>query len=981
MLDELNDAQKKAVEYIDGPLLIVAGAGTGKTKVITEKIAYLIETGKAKPEEILALTFTDKAATEMRDRVDGMLPLGYSDLAISTFHGFCQTMLQEFGMHIGVSASFKLFTETDAWLLMKEHMDVLPLTYFRPLGNANKHIHELLTHFSKCKDELLTPVAYLTYAENQSTVGDEAYQEERERTCELARVYAAYNQLLLDKGAMDFGDVIYYAVSLLQNRPSIKKIIQTKYKYILVDEFQDVNWAQYVLVKELSEQAQLTVVGDDDQSIYAFRGSNVGLILRFKDDYKNAHEIVLNENYRSRQEILDLAYQSIQHNNPHRLESTLSIDKRLRASGAGMDMPAPESVVQHMHYHTLDEEIYGVTNEILHLKETKDISWDDIVVLVRANSHTEPLLSVLESARIPYEFLASSGLYRQSIVIDAFNFLITLDNSNESTALFRLFRLPMMSIDAEDIHKITTYAKKKTMSYYEALSHTQEYFLSGSASTTIKKLQTLIAEGMARSQTEKTSAVLYHFLEDSGYLAYLTHEEERGNQEVTRQIFHVKQFFDCIEKFEETAVDAHVSHFVAYYRSLLEAGDEGSLSQPEDTPDSVNIMTVHASKGLEFKYVFILNLVEERFPTRRRSEGLEVPAELVHEKQQADEAHIEEERRLFYVAVTRAKEKIYLVSSEDYGGSRKKKLSRFLAEVGLSGVGKSATPASLLGKSAGEVPLVEPERTVYELPKQFSFSQIKSYQTCPYQYKLAHILKLPTKGSASFSFGTSMHNTLQKFYQQIQTLNAPKQESLFAVPKEQTNVQSNILVPPLAELYTLYETCWIPDWYKNKRERDEYYKKGKDILRIYYAAQEGIWTIPVNLESSFKIKIGDALLRGRIDRIDQLEDGTLEIIDYKTGKQKTTLTADDKEQLLIYQIATETMPEYAHVGRASKLTFYYLNDNIQTSFVGKDTDLERLRSKVIEAVDGIKSGNFQATPDPYICGYCDFREMCEYRAK
>lgn len=266
-----------------------------------------------------------------------------------------------------------------------------------------------------------------------------------------------------------------------------------------------------------------------------------------------------------------------------------------------------------------------------------------------------------------------------------------------------------------------------------------------------------------------------------------------------------------------------------------------------------------------------------------------------------------------------------------------------------------------------------------EVPRVFSYSQIKTYQRCPYQYKLAHVLKLPTQGKYYFSFGTSMHNTLQKFYERIKSLNGMKQESLFGDKIHALSVASNIKVPPLESLYALYDACWIEEWYENTEQREDYYAKGKDILKTFYASQDGKWTVPIDLESSFKIKVGDALLRGRIDRVDQLPDGTLEIIDYKTGQAKDALTAEDKEQLLMYQIATEHMPEYKQVGKAAKLTFYYLNDNVQTSFIGEDADLERLRDKVMETVSGIRAGNFPAMPNAFTCNFCDFKEVCEHR--
>ncbi|MBI5254550.1 UvrD-helicase domain-containing protein, partial [Candidatus Falkowbacteria bacterium] len=284
----LNKAQNEAVKYTDGPLLIVAGAGTGKTTVITKKIAYLIESSRAKPKEILALTFTDKAAEEMLTRVDEELDVGYAEMQISTFHAFCQKILELYGLDAGLPNQFKLLTQTDAWLLIKKNFDKFNLDYYRPLGNPTKHIHELIKHFSKCKDELVSQEEYLKYAENVKLDKDNV-EFEKSRLTEIANAYHTYNQLLLDNNCLDFGDLIYYTVKLLEKRPNILKALQERYKFILVDEFQDVNWAQYYLVRLLSNviptpstdargrllvegslsntPIQLTVVGDDDQCL------------------------------------------------------------------------------------------------------------------------------------------------------------------------------------------------------------------------------------------------------------------------------------------------------------------------------------------------------------------------------------------------------------------------------------------------------------------------------------------------------------------------------------------------------------------------------------------------------------------------------------------------------------------------------------------------------------------------------------------
>jgi len=298
MKDTLNKAQREAVEYTDGPLLIVAGAGTGKTTVISQKIIHIIDTKLAKPEEILALTFTDKAAGEMEERVDKLLDIGYTDMQISTFHAFCQRVLEKYGIDAGISNQFKLLTQTDTWLLVRENLNKLNLDYYRPIGNPVKHIHELIKHFSKCKDELITPEEYLDYAKDVK-IDENIDEDEKNRLIEIAGAYEAYNKILLNNNSFDFSDLIFYTVKLLEKRPNILKALQNQFKYILVDEFQDVNWSQYKLVQLLSARNNnLTVVGDDDQSIYAFRGASVSNIMRFKDDYKGAKEIVLNENYR-----------------------------------------------------------------------------------------------------------------------------------------------------------------------------------------------------------------------------------------------------------------------------------------------------------------------------------------------------------------------------------------------------------------------------------------------------------------------------------------------------------------------------------------------------------------------------------------------------------------------------------------------------------------------------------------------------------
>lgn len=965
----LNKSQERAINYTDGHLLIVAGAGTGKTTVITKKISKLINEGKAIPEQILGLTFTEKAATEMRERVDEIVSIGYVEMQISTFHSFCQLILEKYGLHMGIPDKFKLLTDIDAWLLVKKHLYDFELDYYRPIGNPSCHIHALLKHFSKCKDELISPKEYLEYAENALLDGGKINIEEKSRLTELANSYHKYNQLLLDNLSLDFSDLIFYTVQLFQMRPNILDLIQEQFKYIFVDEFQDVNHAQYELVRLLTKEGKnrLTVVGDDDQSIYAFRGASVSNILRFKDDYPNAKEIVLTENYRSGQEILDSAYTLITHNNPDRLEVKLKINKKLKSCSN------TSSEVIHLQKDTLENEAQVVAKKIYELKnQDKTLSWDDIAILVRANSHATVFMNALDTQGIPYEFLSSGGLYRQPIVIDAINMLKVLDSYKESSAIYRLLQLPSFSFSEHDMHEFLNFAKKKTISYYEAMKRASEIRLSEEGIATCKNLVSIITTCIDKVRGEKTTSILFCFFEKTGYLSFLMKQEKQGNRNAIQAIGHLKQFFDYIHSYEISVTNSDVRGFLEYFETVIESGDSGKLYRQADMRDSVNVMTVHGSKGLEFRHVFVVNCSEERFPTRRHGEEIELPLDLIKEVLPEGDYHYQEERRLFYVAMTRAKEKLFLTNSEDYGGARKKKVSRFIAELGDTlSIDHNINKLEYSFSKDDKKNIIN-EQTfstkLYALPKTFSFSQIQAFQTCPYQYKILYILKIPKKGSPYFSFGNTIHITLQEFYKKIQERNSVKQKLLFDLPERK---QEEIEAPTFEELIEIYENVWIGDWYSDEQQRKEYFKKGKALLKTFYRKNELRWTIPVILEGAFRIKMDSHIITGKIDRVDKSSDGSLIIIDYKTGQAKDKLNGADKQQLLLYQKATNELPLYRDIGKVNSLMYYYLAEDKQVCFFGSQKDIEKFENKILRTLNTIHETNFREINMKDGCGRCD----------
>ncbi len=330
---DLNIEQKEAVTYTDGPLLIIAGAGTGKTKVITHRIANLIATKRARPEQILAVTFTEKAANEMEERVDVLIPYSYSFVEISTFNSFGEKVLRNYGHELGYAVDINLLDDVEQAIFFREHLFQFPLDYYRPLSSPARFIQELLGTIKKLKQEDISPEAYQFYAnELLKKAENKVKKEEATKHLEIAHVYAKYQDLLKQEGKIDFEDQILIVVELFKKRPSILQEFQEKYRYILVDEFQDTNYIQFELLKQMAEKHKnITVVGDDDQSIFRFRGASLSNILNFRDVYPDYKKIVLNKNYRSTQPILDASYQLIKHNNPDRLEVQENINKKIES--------------------------------------------------------------------------------------------------------------------------------------------------------------------------------------------------------------------------------------------------------------------------------------------------------------------------------------------------------------------------------------------------------------------------------------------------------------------------------------------------------------------------------------------------------------------------------------------------------------------------------------------------------------------------
>jgi DNA helicase-2/ATP-dependent DNA helicase PcrA len=533
-----------------------------------------------------------------------------------------------------------------------------------------------------------------------------------------------------------------------------------------------------------------------------------------------------------------------------------------------------------------------------------------------------------------------------------------------------------MDISPEDVAKITQYSNKKGLPVFEAIQ--REDLLSTMDNDDRESLSGLISSIKKHykiSREKNVAEVFVNMLEDLGYtkaLAAAT-EENLRNWEI------IYQFYERIKDFENSHADGKLIAFVEQMQMELDSGEDGSfkISLDEDS-DAVRIMTVHSSKGLEFDYVFLTNLVHRKFPSDQKKEPIEIPDKLIKEVLPEGDAHIQEERRLFYVGLTRARKGLFLSWASDYGGKTLKKPSRFLIESKL--ISEEALEKQKLFRSGNFCFgknfnfKLESNETIDNgslkkfIPDHFSFSQLASFENCPLQYKFMHILKIPVKGKSNFSFGKTIHNTLHEFAKRSCT---DEKTGLVNVGEYDCL--------PLEEMLRIYEKEWIDDWYEDMEEQAKFKEKGKEILGVFHedflSKKPRIFDFKgePGLEKTFTLKIAGENVIGAIDRIDDVGGG-VEIMDYKTGNPKTSLGTDERFQLLIYHLAAKRIFGL----EVKRLTFYYIEDGSRFSFEPKEGEEEKTEEKIAGIIRKLKRSNYKPTAG-WHCQFCDFKNICSHR--
>ncbi len=946
----LNKEQKAAVTYGRGPLLIIAGAGTGKTTVVTERIKHLIIDKNVPASSILALTFTEKAAFELQERIDILLPYGYTNLWIHTFHSFCDRILRDDAHTIGLDSNYKLISESEAVLLLRQNIFYLGLKIFKPLGNPTKFLEGLLTHFSRLKDEDITPADYIKWAEKQEK------SEDSTQYVELARAYKSYEELKVKNSVMDFSDLISNTLLLFRTRKNILKKYQELFKFITVDEFQDTNYAQNELAILLAgDDHNITVVADDDQSIYRFRGAAVSNVLQFKKNFPDAAIVTLNDNYRSTQNILDAAHTLIQHNNPNRLEVVEHINKRLKSHSK-----VGKKEIELIHETRAEDEADKIATTIVKLVEKK-FEHKDIAILVRANNHAQAITAALARYRIPYQFLGPGYLFQQDEIKDLIAYLTFLTDLSDSVSLFRVLSMDIFGIPYIELNYLLNFAKKKNLTLFESLNETNQTFLKPSTQDKLEEFRQMVTRHMEKSKKDPAGQILYYFLIDSGLFETLNKTNSVIEE---RRVQNIAKFFDRIKNFETERPNSNIFTLVEWLSLMLQMGDSPTAADIDMRDrNAVNILSVHSSKGLEFPVVFLINLVSDRFPTRERNEKIPLPEGILKENiDDKSDFHLEEERRLFYVGMTRAKERLYFTYADYYGtGKRAKKPSPFIFEADTNLERQETAKGKVEQLSLTEILSVYEEKPEIEEKKPplkltyITYSNLQMFDICPLHFKAKAVFNIPTPPAAVQSFGISMHNALYNFYRQVQ---------------EGT-------IPSLDELLEMLKKEWLSDGYVNKKHEEERFTNGIETLRAFYKTEGNPFVKPLGLELPFNFTLKNGVkVFGKIDRIDQKENG-IEIIDYKTGEENPKAKASHELQLAMYALAATRVndPILNRKPEDITLTLHFLEGNTKKSMTFTQKDLEKLEEELVEKIAEIENSNFKCSKS-VLCKTCEYRILC-----
>jgi ATP-dependent DNA helicase UvrD/PcrA len=963
----MNPAQKRAIEHSDGPLLVIAGAGTGKTRVITERIRHLLESDDSlSGENILGLTFTNKAAGEMKARVVKAAGERGKSVKLATFHAFCESLLAN------ADPERLMLDKVDHWILLRRNMARLQLDKYRRLADPGQFLNDFVEFFSRCQDELVTWENYQSYAADLSaqlerervSLDEDTYKErleEVEKQFEIARAYRASEELLREKKRVSFGSLITGAVDLLERDSALRTALQEKYRYVLVDEFQDTNIAQLRLLELLAgDRKNIFAVGDNDQAIYRFRGASFGSFQLFLERFagwkpgedSTPFRVSLTENYRSTPNILRVATQVIGQN-------TVSADFPKKSLNANRKEGEKIRIAE---LEKEEDEADWVAGELQRI-HSAGRKWKDLAVLYRQHAHRDDLVSELSRRKIPF-VISNLSILDHPLVKDVISYLRLIATPYDDIACARVLATPAWHLEAPDLVRLAERARKERKSIYDLLQLPQGRLAFDASHDASKELLEFLAAQRKTLKRRTAREILTDLLE---WLEIAQRAAQQDRKYINRLTEFAKQW--------EPKSDTHsLPEFIEYLDFYSQAG--GNICLEDDAPaDAVRLMTVHGAKGLEFPHVFLLRVNSKKFPASERPRTFEFPVALMKEGEPAEQFHIQEERRLFYVALTRAEERLTITTLTE----KKGKVPVFIEDMLLDPEIKRRDIRMLAPKVSPwpqtTIPFANSDAQLFPVssnpPKIFSRiadwaetfhphpsepltlspSAVSGYRSCPQQYLFGYLWCLREGPRATLTFGAVMHNTVRRFMDQL---------------------RKGIRLP-WEEVGRLYEIEWKSAGFEDDYQEQGYKKDGLEQLRVFHASVLENPQQILEQEKGFQLPLeNDVVLTGRMDQINSISGKKdVEIVDYKTGKPKKLSDAKKDIQLSIYSIAAREILELNPV----RLVFHYLQNNERQEVTRDAKQLDEAQKIVQQVASEIRAGSFPPK-EGFSCRGCAYRPIC-----
>ncbi len=995
--DELNSEQKRAVDAIEGPVMVIAGPGTGKTRTITLRIANILTKTDTSPSSILALTFTEAAAKEMRNRLRKLIGRTAYYVHVSTFHSFCTEIIRQNADLFNLNPSVEPLSDLDRVKVIHDILDSKDFKKVRPVNRPYLYTKALLSAIDDLKREAISPQKLeqilddkqieLTENKDQYTKTElRTEQKHLAKNRDVVKAYKAYQQILRDNGWFDFSDMINFVTERFKQDKEFLRSYQEIYQYFLIDEYQDTNTAQNEVVDLLAsfwgEKANVFAVGDPNQSIFRFQGASLENMASFIKNYPGAEIITLKFNYRSNQKILDAGGELIKHNKM-KIENILdTAETELQSQ---MDFKAEP--VKFAQLASSPAEIYFITEEIKELIN-KGVDPDEIAVIYRNNADAKEISEALTKYNIKFITQGGGNILEYPIIqklIKILRIISQIRNKQEDIDLFTIMHYPFFKIDNLDILRLSRQAAVEKSNIFDLITGREDLAkLNLNQPKPIKNFIRLLLNWEAK-ETELTFAAFFEkLLNESGLLDWALNQPNS-----TQLILRLNTLFSEVKKMNSADHQLDLTGFL----KNIDLMEENYIKIPEpvfaDQEDSVTLTTAHSAKGLEWEYVFIYRAYDGRWGNNRQYNLIKLPEDILPNTDLSKKEQNEDERRLFYVAMTRAKKLTTVTQAQRYfyaGRTKETVPTMFLEEIGDENKEKLKTDTineqahqNLSRFLSQRKEPAEPEAAEIDFLKQvidnfkLSPTALNTYLKCPYKFKLNNLLRVPRAKAPYLAFGTAVHQALEEFNQRfINTEKLPNKDYL--IVRFEKALQKEVLTP------------------KDFKER---LKKGKESLDKYYDRYADEFKLPAFAEKflgygNYRITVGDIPIVGKVDKIEWLDKTarTVKVVDYKTGKTKTRNQIKGKtkdsdggymRQLVFYKLLVDADPRLNMTVKQGELEFVQTDDRgvfRQEVFEITKQEVEKLEDLIKETMEKIKRFEFCHCEDYQECKRCEFKDHC-----